>query len=55
MSQEVVLPGSEIETDRPAVEPDLTVLRAIADSVRLDSRIAPDEYLDESTVPYGGE
>lgn len=55
MSHEVVLLKPEIQTAQPAAEPDLEALRAVADIVRLDSQIAPDEYLDESSVPYGGE
>ena len=48
-----------IEPKRPdnamAAEPHVFGLQAAIEQVRKDSQEAPEEYLDESTVPHGGE
>lgn len=47
------------EAQRPdsvaAAEPQVLGIQAAIEQVRTDSQKTPEEYLDESTVPHGGE
>ena len=46
------------EAERPEIavaEPCVPALQAAIEQVRKDSQDAPEQYLDETTVPHGGE
>jgi hypothetical protein len=54
MFDEIVIDQAESNASAPVTtKPEL--LRAVVDAVRQDSRTAPEEYLENSTVPHGGE
>ena len=44
----------ELETQAPA-RPATVPLREVLDLIRRDSRREPEQYLDETVVPHGGE
>jgi hypothetical protein len=54
MAYETVVQES-VSEELAAAEPQVAALQAALAQVQADSCEAPDEYLDESTVPHGGE
>lgn len=55
MSYETIVQEPKRPDSTMADEPHVFGLQAAIEQVRKDSQEAPEEYLDESTVPHGGE
>jgi len=49
------VPADMQHSSVPAVAPEIVPLPEILRQITRDSRSKPAEYLDETTVPYGGE
>jgi hypothetical protein len=55
MSYDSMLQEQEQALTAPVAAPALPDLQAAIEQVARDSQVAPDKYLEESTVPHGGE
>ena len=44
-----------VDTTTPVVPPEVTPLPEVLRQIQRDSRQNPQQYLDETTVPFGGE
>jgi hypothetical protein len=55
MSPETAVREPESCKVEPAAGPRVIALQDIVEQVRHDSQQVPNRYLDESTVPHGGE
>ena len=50
------LESADLQTQAPApARPAAVPLREVLDLIRRDSRREPQQYLDETVVPHGGE
>lgn len=48
-------PQQQVETAAPAAVPEVVPLPQVLRQIRRDSRREPQQYLDETNVPFGGE
>lgn len=53
--KELLVAAQETEQESPSAVPTTKTVSEVLADIRVDSRLAPSEYLDEVVVPYGGE